>query len=208
MTIRDAIRKRFSVRRFTGRPVSDEAIQEILESAVLAPSSVNIQPWRFVVVRDPERKRRLRKAAYDQAHVEEAPVVIACCADTRACDRLAELVEAWVRELGDPASRISDLVPGLRTDPVLRRCVAVRNTYIAIEHMALTATALGLGSCWMEGFHPERVKEILGLPDGIEVAALMPVGYTDQEAPPKDRLPVSRVCFSEVYGNPWSPGSP
>ncbi|MEK6814634.1 MAG: nitroreductase family protein [Nitrospirota bacterium] len=203
MTVQEAIRARFSVRQFANTPVSHEIVREILESAVLAPSSVNIQPWRFVVVRDPERKKRLREAAHDQAHVEQAPVVIAACADTRACDTLADVVENWIENLGDPAARISDLSAGLRTDPSLRRSVALRNTYIAVEHVALAATSLGLGSCWMEGFDPNRVREILRLPDKVVPAVLMPIGWTDQQAPPKDRFPAGKVSFAEEYGRPF-----
>ncbi len=202
MTVQEAIKRRFSTRRFTPKEVPDRIIGELLENAVLAPSSVNIQPWRFVVVRDPDRKRRLRAAAHDQAHVEEAPVVIAACADTSACDGLADVVETWIEELGDPNARISDLSPGLRTDPALRRSVAVRNTYIAVEHIALAATALGLGSCWMEGFDPAAVREILRLPDHVVPAVLMPIGWTDQPSPAKDRRSASQVSFAETFGEP------
>ena len=84
MDIREAIQKRRSIRRFKPDPVSDDLIQQILESARLAPSGSNTQPWRFIVIKDAETRQKLQTASYNQRHVGQAPVIIACCADIKA----------------------------------------------------------------------------------------------------------------------------
>ena len=76
-----AIRDRRSIRRFKPEPISDHLINVLLESARLAPSGTNSQPWRFVVVKDEDTKKKLQLAANNQRHVGAAPVVIVCCAD-------------------------------------------------------------------------------------------------------------------------------
>jgi nitroreductase len=79
-----AIAKRRATPAFDGSPVPDEVLSAILRAGLEAPSGYNLQPWRFVVVRSPEQKRRLREAAMGQAKVEDAGAVIVCCGDLNA----------------------------------------------------------------------------------------------------------------------------
>ena len=81
MDVFEAIKGRRSVRAFTNKPVSDEEVMKLIDAARWAPSAGNIQPWEFVIVRDPEIKRGLSAAALDQTFIEEAPVVIVVCAN-------------------------------------------------------------------------------------------------------------------------------
>ena len=159
LTVSEAIRQRRSIRSFRGDPVPDDMVNEILEAARLAPSASNRQPWRFIVVTDGGEKARLRKICLDQAFIEEAPVVFVCCADLTAYTkssrkrRAQEFLEYGVTEtlsgrFADPAYRAS-LLAEPESDLETFLTSAVANTYIAIEHMVLTATALGLGTCWV-----------------------------------------------------------
>ncbi len=77
------VRKRWMVRSFKPTPVPEETVQKILRNAVRAPSAGHLQPWDFVILKDPETKKRLTKAALNQSFIEEAPVVIVACANTR-----------------------------------------------------------------------------------------------------------------------------
>src|SRR3954471_8146838 len=77
----EVVRERRATPSFESVPVHEADLKKILEAGLLAPSGYNLQPWRFVVVRDPEQRKRLREAAYDQAKVEEAPVVIVAAGD-------------------------------------------------------------------------------------------------------------------------------
>ena len=81
LTVQEAIQQRRSIRKFRDEPVPTEMINELLEAARLAPSASNRQPWRFIVVTDPKERARLRQICWDQAFIEQAPVVFVCCAD-------------------------------------------------------------------------------------------------------------------------------
>src|SRR4030042_164597 len=159
LTVGEAIRQRRSIRKFLDKPVPREMIDEILEAARLAPSGSNRQPWRFLVVTAPEERAKLRRICWDQAFIEQAPVVFVCCADLMAYSQPSRLKRA--QEFID--TKVTETLSGRFADPEFRdalmrmpdsdlglfRAAAVSNTYIAIEHKVLTAPALGLGSCWV-----------------------------------------------------------
>lgn len=201
MNLIEVVKKRRSIRRFKPDPVPEGAIKQILEAARLAPSGVNIQPWRFMVVKDPRRRARLaEEAAFQQQSVAEAPVVIVCCADLRsylqvsirAQELLAaeaissEFVEVYFKNRGPVSPDLATHIPA-----------ATINTVIAIEHMVLMATSLGLGTCWVQFIRPERVSEICELDEEIIVVALLPVGYPAQDPPPRPRLSLAEIILPE-----------
>jgi nitroreductase len=206
LTVGEAIRQRRSIRRFRDDPVPLEMIDEILEAARLAPSGSNRQPWRFLVVTDSEEKAKLRKICLDQAFIEQAPVVFVCCVDLAAYSRPSrlkrsqEFVDYGVTQtlsgrFADPEFRKS-LINMPDTDLQLYRAAAVANTYIAIEHMVLTATALGLGSCWVGALGDQgEINSLFNLPQTLVVAAVLPVGYPDKVPPPRPRISVSEMLL-------------
>ena len=204
LTVREAIKKRRSIRNFKQIPVPDEMIFEMLEAARLAPSGSNSQPWRFVVVNEAEEKKGLRKLCFNQAFVEEAGVLFVFCTDLSVYSgrtrqtRMQEMVSAGVfanRELDD--SRIQRYVemPD-ESNTAFYLPMATANTYIAVEHMVLMATALGLGSCWVGGISDlKAIRDILGIPRGIYVLGLLAVGYTDTEPKARPRLPLDEILL-------------
>ncbi len=170
MELYESIRTRKSVRAWRDEPVGDEVLERVLEAARLAPSARNAQEWRFVVVRDPDTRRRLAEAAAGQDFVGRAPVVIACCAET----------DGRVMRSGQLAYTI--------------------DVAIAAEHLALAAAAEGLGTCWVGAFDEGRVREILGIPPAVRVVQLMPLGWPRDPAPvEKRRLPLSRIVRREHW---------
>lgn len=206
LTVSEAIRERRSIRSFRSDPVPDEVIHQMLEAARLAPSGSNRQPWRFIVVTDATDKARLRKICLDQAFIEEAPVVFVCCADVTAYSqalrkkRSQEFIDYGVTEtlsgrFADPAFQALLLA---EPDPDLRTFfpAAVANTYIAIEHMVLTATALGLGTCWVGALGNEgEIDAFFGLPTTMVVVAVLPVGYPTMIPPPRPRISLSEILL-------------
>jgi len=164
MEVMEAIRLRKSVRAWADRPVEDGKLNAVLEAARLAPSASNRQEWRFVVVRDAGTRGKLAQAACDQAFVGEAPVVIACCAQT-------------------DAHRMSC---GQECYPI--------DVAIAIDHMTLAAVELGLGTCWIGAFHEAQVKDILGIPEDVRVVEILPLGYpADASLKEKRRMPLGEL---------------
>ena len=206
LTVAKAIRQRRSIRRFLEKPIPPEIIDQMLEAARLAPSGSNRQPWRFLVITDPEEKARLRQICLDQAFIEQAPVVFVCCADLVAYSQPSRLKRA--QEFID--NKVTETLSGRFADPQFRealarlpdtdlqlyRAAAVANTYIAIEHMVLMATSQGLGSCWVAALGQEgEINAMFGLPETLVVAAVLPVGYTDNVPPPRPRIPVSEILL-------------
>ncbi len=170
MDVYEAIRTRKSVRAYLDKDVPQEVLLRILEAARLAPSAKNLQEWRFVVVRDPRTREKLARAARNQAFVAQAPVVLACCAET----------DGHVMTCG-------------------QACYPI-DVAIAIDHITLCAVAEGLGTCWIGAFFEEKVKEILGIPPHIRVVELLPLGYPKDPSPvPKRRLPLEKIVRWERW---------
>jgi len=164
MDFYDAVNKRKSIRSFLDRPVEEEKLHRILNAARLAPSARNLQEWRFIAVKDPGIRRRLIPAAAGQSFVGEAPVVIVGCADT----------DEHVMRCGE-------------------KCYPI-DVAIAMEHIALAATAEGLGTCWIGAFYQDQVKIVLNIPDNIKVVELMPIGYpADTSDTGKTRMDLNEI---------------
>ena len=213
LTVSEAITQRRSIRSFRGDPVPDDAIMAMLEAARLAPSGSNRQPWRFIVVTDKDEKTRLRKICFDQAFIEEAPVVFVCCVDLTAYARAArekrsqEFIDYGVLEtlsgyFADPAVRELFLTAA-DTDLNVHFMTAMANTYIAIEHMVLTATALGLGSCWVGAIgSAEEMNAIFHLPPSTFVVAVLPVGHPAKVPPPRPRISLDSILLRPLHNRP------
>lgn len=208
LSVAEAIQQRRSIRSFKSDPVSEEMILQMLEAARLAPSASNQQPWRFVVVTDSEEKKGLRQICFDQAFIEEAPVVFAACIDRSAYSREAyrrryqEFIDTGVELSGrftDPEiQKIIDSIP--EPDPRSVVAPATANTYIATEHLVLMATALGLGSCWVGAIMDQgAIKALLGLPENIIVVALVAVGYPKSVPPPRPRLSLEEILLRPLH---------
>ena len=165
-------RERRSIRAYRPDPVEDSKLEMVLEAGRLAPSACNLQPWSFVVLRDPEGRKRLQ-AVYDKPwFYEQAPVVVAvCCAPG----------EAWVRRKDGKNHGDVDCA-------------------IAVDHMTLCAQELGLGTCWICAFDPVAAREVLGLPPQVEPVAFFPLGYPAEEGRPKQRKQLAELVHHGQWG--------
>jgi nitroreductase len=150
MDLLDAIRSYHPCRQFASKPIPPEKLKAVLAAARLAPSQNNQQPWRFVVVQDDEVKRKLAQACIRGKMVAEAPVAV---------------VAFTVEE--DVPVTIGGFISAYPLD------VAV-----AISHLQLAATAEGLGTTWLVDFHEDKVRAVLGVPEGIHPIAVVPIGYS------------------------------
>jgi len=169
----ETIRKRRSVRSYARTPVPDEVLVKVLDAARLAPSAGNIQPWRFIIVRDEEKRARIAKGCRYGKFLDESPVVIVACGDKKASPR-------WY----------------------------VVDTSIALEHVVLAATALGLGTCWIGMFNKKDLREMLKLPENLEIVALMALGYPREKLDlgarvlhaVRPRKELGDIVSLEIYG--------
>jgi nitroreductase len=159
----NTIKKRRSIRKYTEQAVTDEQIRQLLEAAMAAPSGSNIQPWEFVVVKDPGLKRQLAQTHTWSYMAADAAVVFVVCGNERASHH-------WVEDAS-----------------------------AATENLLLAATALGLGAVWV-GIYPgadreAHVRRVLGIPEGIRVLCLVPVGHPAESKSPRTRYKESKVHY-------------
>jgi nitroreductase len=164
------------VRRFTYAPVDDATVARLLDAARRAPSAGDTEPWAFVVVRDEARRRALAQAALGQSFVAAAPVVIAVCADTRRARP----------RYGERAVRYGWM-----------------DTAFASLLLMLAVAEAGLGACFVGAFDDAAVARLLGLPEGVLPAALVPVGHPAESPCGRKRRPASEV----VHRERWATGA-
>jgi nitroreductase len=192
---------------FKSDPVPPEHLDAILRFTAQAPSGYNLQPWRFVVVRDAANRKRLQKAAMNQDKVGEAPVVvIAFAVKGEWKDRMHPIFEEGVRRGAGKADQMP-AVEKMATeflDDFPAEVWLNRHTMIALTTMMLVAEAYGLDTAPMEGFDPDAIKREFGLPDEAVVVALLAIGFLrEPDKPYAGRLPLGEVFHEEHYGRPW-----
>jgi nitroreductase len=185
--------------------VPDGDLAIILKAGLDAPSSYNLQPWRFVVVRDIEQRRRLRTAAMNQEQVEQAPVVIVACGDTTGWQEDLESIIRIGRDHGfSDETRIDrkrrNVTRELGSHPNMPQWVT-KQTMIAATTMMWMAEALGYDTGPMEGFYEDQVRRVLDIPDHVCVLFLLAIGRLEgEDSKYPGRLPSSRTLFGEWYG--------
>jgi nitroreductase len=156
MDLFDVMKKRRSVRSYLPKPVEDEKLQAVLEAANAAPSAGDLQAYEIVVVRSPEQKEALTKAAYGQRFIAEAPVVLVVVSNQK---------RSSVR-YGERGVKV----------------YSIQDPTIAISYMQLAATALGLATCWVGAFLDSGVAAVVGadISKGLIPIAILPIGYSNQ----------------------------
>jgi nitroreductase len=157
MDLFDGISSRRSVRAYKGDPVEDEKLRLVLGAALSAPTACNIQPFRIVVARTAGREAGLKRI-YAKDWFVAAPLVVLVCSVPAA---------AWSRRDGKNYADV--------------------DATIAMDHLVLAATALGLGTCWVAAFDPAAAREVLRLEEGWEPIAFTPLGYPGEAPAPRPR---------------------
>lgn len=174
MDISEVFRDRRSIRKYKETPVPREVIEQVLDAARRAPSWKNMQCWRFLVLTDPAAREKVLGGFPDdnpgKKAIAAAPVVIVVCAD--------------------PAE--SGVENGIE--------YYIADTAIAFEHLCLAAHALGLGSCWMGWYDEPMIKAALGIPGGIRIVGITPLGYPDQEPKARPRKELTEIAYFEKWG--------
>lgn len=164
-------KKRCSIRSYRPDPVPEELLMEVLEAGNLAPTAKNLQPFHFIVVRQPSQLDKLA-AAYPAPFLREAPIVIVICIDPS---------RAWTRDRHDG------------------RNYCEVDAAIAVDHMTLAATDNGLGTCWIAAFDPVKVSEAMNLPPDVEPLLLLSLGYPNVEGREKSRKDLKEIVRYEQW---------
>ena len=171
MELKNAIKERYSVRNFREQLVPRSEIEKVLEWTSMAPSAVNFQPWHFIVIQEKNRLEAIWNV-YHRAWIQSAPVIIVACVNHQ---------ESWKR--GSDGHDFGEV-----------------DVAIAIDHLTLAATSLGLGTCWVCNFDVPGCKKMLNLPDHLEPLALIPLGYPASSMPAKKRKPLNEIVSWEEFG--------
>jgi nitroreductase len=166
------IETRRSIRKYTDKPVEDEKVTQLIESARLAPSGSNTQPWHFIIVKSKAARESLVEKSNNQKWMLSAPVYIVCVADIRS--RTKDDKEIILNENS--------------SEPALKKII--RDTSIAIEHIVLEAEVLGLSTCWVGDFIQEEIRPVLNIPVDKYVVSILTLGYADEspKARPRKKL--------------------
>jgi len=201
------VRQRRATPRFRRDPVPEETIATALALAGQAPSGYNFQPWRFLVLRDADRKARLREAAFNHAKITEAPVMIVAFGQREGWKlHMDEIIRTRAERTGRPVddpeklkSTAVDFVSSVSPVVWLNRQVMIGFTYLM-----LAFESLGWDTAPMEGFNGDAVKKAVVLPADAEVVALLAVGRAlDPATPYPGRLHIGKIAFREIDANPF-----
>lgn len=203
----EAVVERRATTQFLPDEVPEETLNAILQLGAQAPSGYNLQPWRFIVVRDAANRTRLQAAAYNQPKVGQAPVVIIALGMKEEWKQTAPEIfrDGAERGAGD-VNKWQDYMQGaLQFVSSMPQDVWVnRHTMIAFTTLMYAAEAYGFDTAPMEGFDAAAIKREFAVPDEAEVVALLAIGRAQQ--PDKvypGRFPLGRIFFSERYGEAW-----
>jgi nitroreductase len=194
MNVTEAIIERRSVKAYDPQhKMSDAEITKLLSLAMLSPTAFNIQNWRFVVVTDPELRKQVRAASWDQAQVTDASLLIVLTADLKAWDKQPE--RYW-RNAPQPVQDY--LIPMIgsyyRGKEQVQRDEAMRSCGMAAQTIMLAAKEMGYDTCPMDGFDFDVVAKLLNLPVDHTPAMFVVVGKALKEAQPRG----GQLDFNEV----------
>jgi nitroreductase len=173
---------RRSIRRYLPQPVEREKVLACLEAARAAPSSQNSQPWRFVVIDDPDLKKRFADAAFSGIYTA-----------TRFANAAPVFVLILAR-LDFVAGRLGRQIQGVPYN--------LLDIGIAGEHFVLQAEELGLKTCWIGWFDVRKARRCLRIPRKYKIVAMLSLGYSDKR-PPRDpaRKPIEEIAwFNRIDG--------
>lgn len=195
----DTIKSRRSIKSFQNYTMSKEEINQLLESAILSPTSYNIQNWRFVIVTKQEIKDKLCALSYGQKQVAEASLVIILCADLKAWDKDPE--RYWINIPEGSRQSIAKAIRQSYTgNPTLEKDEAMRSCGFAAQTIMLAAKAMGYDTCPMEGFDFGKVGNLINLPSDHIISMMVVVGKKAKDAAPRGgQLPLSEVVFEDHF---------
>ncbi len=195
MTLKKIAQERYATKKFNGKPIPQDKLNELLEIIRLAPSSFGLQPWVVQVISNAELKEKLSPASWGQAQITTCSHLLVFCAFTDIKSRIDQY-EQMMKDAKAPVESTKTYIgmmrgfdEGLSAEHKLSW--VQRQAYIALGNAVNGAKDLGFDSCPMEGFSPDEYAKILNLPKNVVPTVLVAVGYADDKPHPKIRYPMS-----------------
>ena len=181
----DAVRQRRAVKQYDPEhEMTQEEVDQLIGLAKLAPTAFNQQNYRFVLVRDAELRKQIREAAWDQAQVTDASLLIVICADLKAWEK--DPARYWANAPAEVQDYMKSAIDQYyRNREQVQRDEAMRSAGIAAQTIMLSAKSMGYDTCPMDGFDYDAVGKLINLPEDHVVAMFVVVGKAVQPAKPR-----------------------
>jgi nitroreductase/dihydropteridine reductase len=198
-TFHDLVQRRYAVSSFDGRKIPEELMQEIFDIIRYSPSGLNFQPWKIKVVTNPEVKKQLLPASWNQPQITTCSHLLVFCANENLKGQIdkiaAEMRRSGIdeRAVGKYEKLAKDFV--VHVAPEALKTWTQHNVFIALTTALYGAASLGIDTCPMGRFDPEAYARILDLPPSLYPTMLCAMGYAADEPGPKIRLPVSEIII-------------
>ena len=200
METEDAIKLRRSVKYYdTEHKLSDDEINELLSLAMLSPTAFNIQHWRFVIVKDPDLRKQIRKVSWDQAQVTDSSLFVVLCADLNAWEKSPD--RYWHNAPNEVQNFILPAIDNYyRGKAQVQRDEVMRSCGIAAQTLMLSAKSMGYDSCPMDGFDFTEVASLINLPKDHVIAMFVAIGKGITEASPRaGQLTLNDVVIEDSF---------
>lgn len=199
MEFQEIVAQRYAAKKYEPKSVPQEKIDQLVELIRLAPSALNLQPWKIKIVSDPETKNRLAAATENKEMTSTASHVLVFCANTDIAP-LIDKVSAAMTAANVPEEirhHVLELANGVneRLSPEQKKEWATRQVYLAVSNAVNGAKALGFDSCPVTSFEPDEFARILNVPSHLHPVIIVPLGYAAHPAKPKLRFPVEDIVF-------------
>lgn len=194
----EAIYTTRAMRRLKPDPVPDDLVWKVLDAAIRAPSGGNRQPWNFIVIRDPQTKRRIAEWYLDSWKSSYGPLREAAMASPATAKTFAS-ADYLANHLAEVPVLIIATVNMAGVAPVSPPGASI---YPAVQNLMLAARALGLGTALttLHRAHEQEVKDLLGIPEGVETMCLIPLGWPRGKFGQGQRIPVEKVTYWDRWG--------
>ena len=200
MNTQQAIQERRSVKHYDPAHVMPQSdIDKLIDLAMLTPTSFNMQNWRFLAVKNPELRNKIKAAAWGQAQVTDASLLLIVCADLNAHARQPQ------RYWANAPKNVQDMIVPMigkfyEGNATLQRDEAMRSAGLAAQTLMLAAKDMGYDSCPMVGFDPQKVAQLIHLPADHVIGMLITIGKALQPAQGRGgQLPKKEVMFVDTF---------
>ena len=199
MEFKELLMSRYATKKFDGKVIDDNKIDQLFEMIRYAPSALNLQPWKVKVVTDEETKKKLSAASMEQPQINTCSHLLIFCADTDLSGK-AEKITQLMKKVGVPEENLKQFQDVMNIflnnfDNKTGVTEAQYNVFIAAITAIYAAKSLGIDSCPMQGFSSEAYSEILDLPENIIPTILVPIGYPADKQMPKLRFEKEEIFF-------------
>jgi nitroreductase len=198
MEFDEVLKIRRSIRKYKPEPVPEKYLLQLIDAARLAPSALNLQPWRYVLVKEISAIKKIAEYS-PNSFIADSPALIICCLDPKAFDSIADtLKKAMSSGEASLSAGYESIVERNGSDKAYINTLLHLNAGISFEHILLKAADLGLGACWIGMLDADSIKKLVGIDERYIIPALISVGYPDQQPTEKPRLPIGQLLLKTI----------